>query len=1375
MANTVVIDVEARFIDHISGKAGSAEVSIHDIGDAAKKAQDQVDKLGRKKARPDADLDDRKFLSKMDRMESKLKRISQRANNISLHLKDNGVTRMIDKIEGGVKRLTGRAWNIAVKIGRISTAPFRAVKNALFSIKTLVAGIMAGFAVKKGIMEPISLADQYSGAKIGFQTLLGDSRGRQMMDQLDDFAKATPFKTAGVIASTQKMLAMGWNADNIIDDLETIGDAAAATGKGTEGLDAITRALSQIRSKGKLSSEELNQLAEAGISAKRYLAEGLGYGSGDEGIMKLSADLEKGAIGAEQAITAILEGMKEYKGMMDRTANETVEGLKSQIEDTFEINVLRRWGQGLQDGAKRGLGFVVELLDKADGALTKFGDTVYDVGKVLSSWAADKLENTIGRITDITDSYEFDQASLGGKIKLLWKGAVADPFKAWIKDLWSGEENIQKAADFGEKIARGLTKGILAILGVTDIFEDGVLSESGGANIAQGFARGFVEGFDVSAITDKLVDAIGNVWGALPTWAKVLIGGWLGGKAISGLGSVAGGIGNILGGIGSRGAMGAGNVIVGGSGLLGLIGRTGVSGVGASGILGGLANAGYALMGGTSALSVGGGMAALAGAGGILGGIGGGAAALKGGWDLYKSYRAYRAGDRTEGKARLASGGTALGAMGTGAGIGALVGGPLGALIGAGVGGVAGLWGGSKWAEKIRTDTEAAKYESEEMKKIVQDTNATTEQIDATFDKAVWQNLRDHFGDMELSMSEIKRLAEQITIGSAAADMDKFKAASQQAEASLEALKSAGESTGRWMWKAGLGVKFNDDEIESITQAFDDYMTSAKSYVENKHYEFTAAVSLLLDTGSGTGKDILEGGNAYFGELTEKLNGLGEKLSGKVEIALKDGVITLDEAKEIENLQGQIAEIASKLADAEADAKLETIKIKFGGEQNISFESFQNLQTQLQATMDEQIAGYDEALTASITNLNLRLKDGAIDQAEYDRQVQALTDGYEAKVEGMKVKATNMQLEILADSYSDILGKNGLADIQNALQSAIDTGLEPVQWSDEKIGQLLGVENISAESARALRQALQSVLENGIPDQVEKTVGVDITGVPEIMNQIDVVAEEFGIPKEKADTIALLLYGNKEIMNQIDVSQLAGEFGIPESQAKKIIEKLTGEKSVANRISVLADDFGIPDIVRKTVTVQVTGRTVYNNPKMDNDAKQAQLYNEQYGVGSYRGGIVGGDSAMDAFYRGGRTDGGIVGGSTRFIRVNEESPEMIIPLSSQRRERALKLWEKTGQLLNVPGFARGGSTGGNAEDGIRYRGFGDNGGNGGEQNVQIDVGGIELSIQVNGNGTEDLAEAVRAQAPEIAETVAGIIADSLAGQFENTPARGGAA
>lgn len=1277
MAERVTIEVEARFVDNLSGAANQASAEVKDLGDSAEKAEKQVDDLGKKKAKPTVDADDSGFVKKLLNAERKIKMLVGKPVIATLKVMDKGVD-VINKVENGLKKVAGKTWSAAVRIKDYATAPLRKVKDMLFSIKSLVLAITAGLAAKKLVMDPVSLADSYSSAKIGFSTLLGDSQGQAMMDDLDTFAKATPFKTSEVIANTQKMIAMGWEAKDIIKDMETIGDAAAATGKGDEGLNRIILALSQIKSKGKLSTEELNQLAEAGISAKRYLAEGLGYGSGDSGIAALSKDLEQGRISSERAIQAIMAGMKEYKGMMDKTANETVKGLWGQIEDTFEINIFRRWGQGLQDGAKRGLGTVVGLLDKADTSLSKFGNTVYDIGEAFSSWAADKLENTIKRIGDITDSFEFQNADLGGKLKLLWKSAVADPFAEW----WSDEESVQKATELGESFAKSLTQGILTVLGITDIFADvGDDSGSKGYNVAQGFARGFVDGFDVSAITGKIVEAIGNVWGALPLWAKVLVGGHVAGKVMGGISNFAKGTASF---IGKPGVIGAGNVVTGASGLLGTMSSTG-----------------YALLGGASSATPG--IAALAGGAGIAGGVVGGIAVGKGVYDLYGSYKAYKAGNTTEAEAKKASGGNALAGVTVGAGLGALVGGPLGALIGAGVGGAAGILIGAARAKSIRKEAAEAKYETEEMQKVMADTNATAEEMAQTMDKAVWDNLKDHFGDIELSMSEIKRIAEQITMGDAAAGMDQFKTATQQAEASLSSLQNASETVNRWMWKAGLGVKFSEDEQESIKKAFDDYISSAKSYVENKHYEFTAAVRLLVDVESGAGKDVLRSGDSYYSQIQEKLNDLGAELDGKVKIALQDGIITLDEEKEVTNLQNQIAEITNRLANAEADAKLETIKIKFGGEGNITLESFQNLQSQLQTTLEEQISNYDTALTASITSLNLQLDDGAISKDEYDAQLQALMDGYEAKVDGMKVKATNLQLDILGSSYQDILGEDSLSDLQHALQNAIDTGIDPIQWSDEKVAHLLGVDQLGAETAETLRRALQAVLDAGVPDRVEKTISLDITGAPKIEKKVDISAYDFGIPDSISKIVKIKL-----------------------------------------------------DRVVTTSGGLQTGRTPSSSQIMG---------------GKARGGIIGGPA--EGFAMGGRPADGMLKGSTRFIRVNEEAPEMIIPLSSQRRERALKLWTKTGKLLDVPGFARGGSTG-NRDEGIRFQQFGGDTPERGGQSVQVDVGGVNVTIQVDANASGSVLEAIQAQAGEIAEAVAGVMVDAMTAQFENTPLRGGA-
>ena len=1428
MAHEVIIDIETRFKDNATKEAKAAAKSFEGIEKAAEGAQREVDELGKAKVKPKVDADTSRAAKKLGDIDKKLNKLGRSKTDAKLSVMDkatalidkvtskakafanktySGVVKIRDsnalstlnKMSDGLKGLTKKAWSVAVKIKDTFTAPLTKLKNMLFNVKTLIAGIASAWAATKLIMNPINVADAYSSAKISFSTLLGESQGQQMMDDLDQFAKATPFNTTNVIGNAQKMLAMGWDAENIIDDMETIGNAAAATGKLDVGLESIVRALSQIKTKGKLSTEELNQLAEAGISAKAMLAENLGYGTGDSGIAAMTEDLEKGAIASDVAIQALLAGMQKYDGMMDSMANETVEGLWSQMQDAFSINIVRKWGQGLQDGAKRGFGSIVSLLDEAEEGLAEFGETLYEVGKTISNWTADKLENTIKRITDITGSFEFKNANLKEKISMLWNGVIVDPLKEW----WEGggrDKTAETAGEIGSWMGKTITSGLLAIFGMTDILDDETaskLGESGGMSIAQSFAKGFKDNFDGSAITDAFVDAIGNVWGALPTWAKILLGGY-------GIGKAAGGIANFAGGItkfiGSAGAIEAGNVMAGGSGLLGVIGRTGVYGVAGSGILGGLSKFGYgasaktaALLGstkgGAALLGVGGGTAALAGAGALAAG----ASVVKGGIDLY---RGYTTDDKVEAKASKASGWTTLGGVGAGAAIGTAILPGVGTLIGAGIGGIAGWIGGNAWADEIRKTDDA-----------INDVTAATEELETEEEKLaekakrVYQNMKEHFGDIKLSMSEIQAIAKQIVWGDDLGKYEQFTMATKTAEASLQSLKSAAEDTNRWMWKAALGVSFDADDQESIIASFDEYIAGAQSYVENKHYEFTAAVSLLVDTESEVGKSIMDTGNAFYGQYQADLEAAGKELGDLLTNAVADGFINAEEHNAIVAAQKKIAEITQKISDAETTAELELIKVKFG-DGRMDEGSFDNFMEQMETTLSERVAANDEAFTASISTLKLELAEGAITQEEYDKQLQALTEGYTGKVDEIKAKVMHVELDIIADAYAeDDVTKEKL---QTALENSLKDGVDPITWTTEDARKYLGIDDLKESSAGALAKMLGDVADqlelvtvdgkllldlgietrgttqeeveekvnDNLPETVEATVGVDITGEKNIQNTIDVLVEDFGIPEEQADTVALLLTGDKEILSKIDTSQLAEELGVPEDVAETIITKLTGSKSIEERVNVLGTDLVDSTEVWQTITVNLKAKV----------GQVADKIKAWFGGGSddddgsgYRGGIFGGTSAMEGFALGGRPDDGMLDGSIRYIRVNEEAPEMIIPLSSQRRGRALKLWAEAGNIMGVPGFARGGIIGGNSQDeGIRFNTYGSSQSAGG-RTVQVDVGGITLEINVSGSDRESIVEAIKAQAGELADYMVGIIADALEDQFENTPVRGGVA
>lgn len=175
----------------------------------------------------------------------------------------------------------------------------------------------------------VKMAANFEQQRIAFTTLLKDAgKAEQFLKRLQAFADSTPFEFDELVGASRKILAFGFNAEEVFDILTRIGDASAGLGIGAEGIDRIVRGLGQMRAKGKVSAEEMNQLAENGINGWKYLADAAGKSTAE--VMKAA---EKGAISGNTAIKVILEGMnKQFGGMMSQQAN-TMLGIFSTIKD----------------------------------------------------------------------------------------------------------------------------------------------------------------------------------------------------------------------------------------------------------------------------------------------------------------------------------------------------------------------------------------------------------------------------------------------------------------------------------------------------------------------------------------------------------------------------------------------------------------------------------------------------------------------------------------------------------------------------------------------------------------------------------------------------------------------------------------------------------------------------------------------------------------------------------------------------------------------------------------------------------------------------------------------------------------------------------
>lgn len=276
---------------------------------------------------------------------------------------------------------------------------------------------LAAAAVGAGAFA-LSTASAAETSEMALTTMLGSAEAaRDMLDELASFAAHTPFELSGLTTASQQLLAYGFTAEDIIPMLTAVGDATAALGTGQQGIEAVTRALGQMQTRGKVTAEEMLQLTEAGIPAWEYLAEAIGTDTA--GAMEAVSD---GAVDAQTGIEALTRGMEEdFGGMMERQST-TVAGLMSNLADAIEqpLMALRdsdayeRFAETLSDLVDAAGPFVESLLphmEKGIDAVSGVLGMAADAMEAFAGMSEQGQGQIIGLVTQV--------ALLGPALKVL--------------------------------------------------------------------------------------------------------------------------------------------------------------------------------------------------------------------------------------------------------------------------------------------------------------------------------------------------------------------------------------------------------------------------------------------------------------------------------------------------------------------------------------------------------------------------------------------------------------------------------------------------------------------------------------------------------------------------------------------------------------------------------------------------------------------------------------------------------------------------------------------------------------------------------------------------------------------------------------------
>ena len=1127
---------------------------------------------------------------------------------------------------------------------------------------------------------------------------------------------------------------------------------------------------------------------------------------------------------AQKGLLAILNASEDdYNKLADAISN--ADGASKRMSNTMMDNLSGdiTLFQSAVDGLKISLGermsnswlrdIVQWLTAQVPKAEQLFSDAMDSAER--------KLDSIKRKFKDISATDEWQNADFFGKGKILWDEYIVQPFSEW----WSSKGKAKMnaiAGDIGNAIGTGLTVGVATILGI-DISE--TIDE--GNTLGASFAKGFSEGFDFDAVASKLWDGLGSV---VSKASKLLPGGESADLSsvlsaallmkiatpLVGMGKGAAGLGKAIFGKGTAGTSLAGTLMgsaATGSGLLGKSAMLAID-LGAGNLAGG-ASMGAGALAAT-------GMAAGAGA------IAGGATLISAGIDTYKAIKSDNKAEKSAygESAAWKAGGVAAGAA-AGAAIGSIIPGlgtAVGALVGAGVGGIAGWIKGNKVKEEYQDNVEEMEKQAERAKRVyevtglsidkvhfanddlneaMKDTNLTAEELANYINEDMAKVAQEAFGDITLSLTEIKDLAQEITFGKSIESVAEFSKATDTVSSDLASLKTTISDLKKQNWKTSLGMELDETEKDDYKKAIDNFAKSASQYIEDNHYQATVALKLI----NGSGADTTGLDNMYSGMKTQ-IDDLTAQLSDKVTIALQDGVIQLDEQDEILNLQQQIQDITSKLSSAQEEASLDVLKIKYGSGSGLTYDSFTQMQEELKAQVQSWSENYDSALEITLTNLKLQLSDGAISQEDYDAAVQEATQNYTAQMNEMNVRVQSFNLDTIAEAWDTQL--NGiLPDLEGSLSEKLQTAMNAAllekpdvsAWTQEDVMKWFDLDGIDTSTFENIYAELKATAEQapqGVKDEIIQNYKDSIPTAEEIKEAIDwdsLTNEDWS---ELMESITGPIEGEPIGLNSEDMkkkmSDYYGEYfesvktslsdGVATAIEGADMDKVNAALDIVkgNVETSASTKFGAGYNV--TMPLTVTFDYSVSNPTMPSYMFPSSSFNitpKKHAAGGY-----------------------VSGGPQLSWLAEEGWGEFIIPTNPSRRADALDLYQKAGAALGVQEHAEGGYVAGsnsgskltdynlfseaikNAPIG-NYETTGDNT----EDNPTVyepvsiqpeQSGGNSISVPVNvsvspqfviegsgGKSEDDIMAIIRKNMKAMADELGGEIADRLEKVFSNMP------
>lgn len=348
-------------------------------------------------------------------------------------------------------------------IGAVSGGLQSAIQNAETDDEAFRATVSelytnVGTALTEKLTAGAATAASRETIAASYATLLGgEENAAALLEQIQDFANATPY-TYDELSSVGRILAAyGYGQDQIMGVLTAAGEASSAMGAGSSGMATIATALGRMNA-GKLDAETMETLTNIGVNGYQLIADRINRNGGDVDQAWVRQAISEGwfadGVGdygtTQEFAQALIEEMAAvFGGSLEKQAG-TTEGLQSTLgglQDSLDAAM----GEGYNEERNKGLQAQIDYLggnaDQMEAIYSALGRREAELENTKEALARDiETSATTGELVGLAkDMSEENQAlleELTGKIN----DALASGDDAALSSAWRGVQALKEAA-----------------------------------------------------------------------------------------------------------------------------------------------------------------------------------------------------------------------------------------------------------------------------------------------------------------------------------------------------------------------------------------------------------------------------------------------------------------------------------------------------------------------------------------------------------------------------------------------------------------------------------------------------------------------------------------------------------------------------------------------------------------------------------------------------------------------------------------------------------------------------------------------------------------------------------------------------------------